>query len=191
MDYHKNAPWTAISREQLARMVIDEGATLKSAACRFCVSPKTASKWVSRYRQAYFGDLLRNVAGVIQVHEAFAWVPGPQNRLPIYCLITELADGSDLASWLERNPGAWKESKARREIIKLLRTIGCLHERGAVHRDLTPEQCVRDVATVSQSRRLWPCSSPLRQARRRSRRLCAMARAARNGRRRNDDLAAS
>ena len=51
MDYHKNAPWTAISRERLARMVIDEGATLKSAACRFCVSPKTASKWVSRYRQ--------------------------------------------------------------------------------------------------------------------------------------------
>ncbi len=25
MDYHKNAPWTAVSRERLARMVISEG----------------------------------------------------------------------------------------------------------------------------------------------------------------------
>jgi len=50
MDYHKNAPWTAISRERLARMVINDGATLKAAAARFCVSPKTAGKWVSRYR---------------------------------------------------------------------------------------------------------------------------------------------
>ena len=25
MDYHKNAPWTAVSRERLARMVIDDG----------------------------------------------------------------------------------------------------------------------------------------------------------------------
>jgi transposase InsO family protein len=51
MDYHKNAPWTAISRERLARMVISEGITLSSAAARFSVSAKTAAKWVSRYRQ--------------------------------------------------------------------------------------------------------------------------------------------
>ena len=51
MDYHKNAPWTAISRERLARMVIEDGLRLATAAARFSVSPKTASKWVSRYRQ--------------------------------------------------------------------------------------------------------------------------------------------
>ena len=34
MDYHKNAPWTASSRERLARMVIDEGVTLKCGSCR-------------------------------------------------------------------------------------------------------------------------------------------------------------
>jgi len=50
MDYHKNAPWTAISRERLARMVIHEGLTLKSAAARFSVSAKTAAKWAGRYR---------------------------------------------------------------------------------------------------------------------------------------------
>ena len=51
MDYHKNAPWTAISRERLARMVINDGLTVRSAAARFTVSTKTAAKWVGRYRQ--------------------------------------------------------------------------------------------------------------------------------------------
>lgn len=51
MDYHKNAPWTAVSRERLAGMVINEGLTLKAAAFRFSVSAKTAAKWVGRYRQ--------------------------------------------------------------------------------------------------------------------------------------------
>ncbi|HKN20095.1 MAG TPA: IS481 family transposase [Terracidiphilus sp.] len=51
MDYHKNAPWTAISRERLARMVVNDGVTLKTAAARFSVSAKTAAKWVERYRQ--------------------------------------------------------------------------------------------------------------------------------------------
>jgi hypothetical protein len=51
MDYHKNAPWTAISREQLAGMVISDGMTLRSAAVRFNVSAKTAAKGVGRYRQ--------------------------------------------------------------------------------------------------------------------------------------------
>ena len=51
MDYHKNAPWTAVSRERLARMVIEDGVRLQSAAARFSVSAKTAAKWVGRYRQ--------------------------------------------------------------------------------------------------------------------------------------------
>jgi transposase InsO family protein len=51
MDYHKNAPWTAISRERLARLVMFEGVKLGAAASRFCVSAKTAAKWVGRYRQ--------------------------------------------------------------------------------------------------------------------------------------------
>jgi len=51
MDYHKNAPWTAVSRERLARMVIHDGVRLNAAAARFSVSAKTAAKWVGRYRQ--------------------------------------------------------------------------------------------------------------------------------------------
>jgi transposase InsO family protein len=51
MDYHKNAPWTAVSRERLARLVIHDGVRLGSAAARFGVSAKTAAKWTRRYRQ--------------------------------------------------------------------------------------------------------------------------------------------
>ena len=51
MDYHKNAPWTAVSRGRLARLVTEEGVGLRAAAARFSVSPKTAAKWVARYRQ--------------------------------------------------------------------------------------------------------------------------------------------
>ena len=51
MDYHKNAPWTAVSRGRLARLVMEDGVRLGSAAARFSVSLKTAAKWVARYRQ--------------------------------------------------------------------------------------------------------------------------------------------
>ena len=51
MDYHKNAPWTALSRGRLARLVVEDGVRLVSAASRFSVSSKTAAKWVARYRQ--------------------------------------------------------------------------------------------------------------------------------------------
>ncbi|KAA6455500.1 IS481 family transposase [Acidobacteria bacterium AB60] len=52
MDYHKNAPWTAVSRGRLARLVVEEGMGLVAAAARFSVSVKTAAKWVARYRQS-------------------------------------------------------------------------------------------------------------------------------------------
>jgi hypothetical protein len=32
MDYHKNAPWTAVSRERLAQMVIQQGVKLPHSA---------------------------------------------------------------------------------------------------------------------------------------------------------------
>jgi transposase InsO family protein len=51
MDYHKNAPWTAVSRERLARMVIEDRCKLTAVAARFGIGPKTAAKWVARYRQ--------------------------------------------------------------------------------------------------------------------------------------------
>jgi len=51
MDIHKNARLTFIRREQLARRVLFQGATLKAAAAAFNVSSRTASKWTRRFQQ--------------------------------------------------------------------------------------------------------------------------------------------
>jgi eukaryotic-like serine/threonine-protein kinase len=90
------------------------------------------------HREAYFGDLFRYVPGVIRIHGSFAWIPRGHARKPLYCLITEFAEGGDLAHYLENHPEPWKESQARREIIRLLRIVTLLHDAGAVHRDITP-----------------------------------------------------
>ncbi|HET7102143.1 MAG TPA: IS481 family transposase [Terriglobia bacterium] len=50
MDIHKNARLTPRSREALALMVLEQGATRNAAAVAFRVSPKTAAKWVRRYQ---------------------------------------------------------------------------------------------------------------------------------------------
>jgi len=52
MDIHKNARLTLLLRGELAKAVVVEGLALKWAAARFNVSPKTAAKWVQRYREA-------------------------------------------------------------------------------------------------------------------------------------------
>ena len=80
---------------------------------------------------------MKEVPGVIRVYESFVWLRRG-NRNPLYCLKTELAESGDLASWLDGHREPWKEVRATREIIKLLRTVKLLHESGAVHRDITP-----------------------------------------------------
>jgi transposase InsO family protein len=52
MDYHQNARLTIHSREQLAKMVLERGGTLKASAAAFQVSARTAAKWVRRYRES-------------------------------------------------------------------------------------------------------------------------------------------
>ncbi len=50
MDYHQNARTMVWSREEMAKRVIEQGSTLAAAAAAANVSPKTAAKWVARYR---------------------------------------------------------------------------------------------------------------------------------------------
>ena len=50
MDLHQNARLTLRSRETLAKKIMTETVTQKAAAAGFCVSRKTAGKWVRRYR---------------------------------------------------------------------------------------------------------------------------------------------
>jgi serine/threonine protein kinase len=93
-----------------------------------------AATW---HREAYFGNLLRHVPALVQVFESFASIPSGAKK-PLYCLISEYMEGGDLQGHLERKPEPWPESRARREIIHLLRALTMIHESGAVHRDITP-----------------------------------------------------
>jgi hypothetical protein len=99
---------------------------------------KVASEPRAWHREAYFGDLLKNESGIVRVHESFAWMSRGADRKPLYCLISELVEGGDLFGYLQRHPQPWPESKARREIIRLLRAVTLLHSTSAVHRDITP-----------------------------------------------------
>jgi serine/threonine-protein kinase len=90
------------------------------------------------HSEAYFGQLLQNAPGVIRVLETFAWVPKRKDALPLYCLVSELAELGDLVQFLNSSRVAWKERVARRQIIQLARTVQLLHAAGAVHRDITP-----------------------------------------------------
>jgi serine/threonine protein kinase len=108
-------------------------ATINSPECVL----KIAAEPRGWHREAYFGDLLKQVSGVVRVHESFAWMPRGKDRKPLYCLISELIEGGDLEHYLESNPNPWPEPKARREIIRLLRAVTLLHAGGAVHRDIT------------------------------------------------------
>lgn len=47
---HANAPFTPLGRLRLAKLVVEEGWTVRRAAERFQCSPATAAKWAARYR---------------------------------------------------------------------------------------------------------------------------------------------
>lgn len=99
---------------------------------------KVAGEPRAWHHEAYFGDLLKDESGVVQVYESFAWVPAGAASKPLYCLISELVEGGDLFHYLQRHPEPWPEARARREIIRLLRALNLLHSTSAVHRDITP-----------------------------------------------------
>jgi serine/threonine protein kinase len=90
------------------------------------------------HREAYFGELLRETPGIVRVHESFAWVPRGSNAKPLYCLVSEFVEGGDLIQYLQERREPWTESKARREIVRLLGPLRLLHAAGLVHRDITP-----------------------------------------------------
>jgi serine/threonine protein kinase len=90
------------------------------------------------HREAYFGELLRETPGIVRVHESFAWVPRGDEPKPLYCLVSEFVEGGDLIHFLQDHSEGWTESKARREIVRLLGPLRLLHGAGLVHRDITP-----------------------------------------------------
>jgi serine/threonine protein kinase len=88
------------------------------------------------------GGLFRRItprnARYVRVHESFAWVQPGRDPKPLYCLVSEFVEGGDLIHYLQKHSEPWAESKARREIVRLLGPLRLLHGAGLVHRDITP-----------------------------------------------------
>src|SRR5258708_4316234 len=57
MNIHKNARLTLIGREQMVRLVLENGLPQAAAARRFNTTPKTVGKWVERFRREGVGGL--------------------------------------------------------------------------------------------------------------------------------------
>ena len=58
MDIHKNARLSFRCREDLAKLVVEQGVSRRAAAVAFRVSPKTVGKWVARFRYGGVNALL-------------------------------------------------------------------------------------------------------------------------------------
>lgn len=92
----------------------------------------------SWHRESYFGELLRNNKRVIQTYDSFPLM-GRSSRVRIrYCLVLELAQHGTIADYLVRTQSPWSETRARREIMALLKLLDQLHGGSATHRDITP-----------------------------------------------------
>ena len=94
---------------------------------------------VSWHRESYFGELLKKNRRVIQLLDSFPIQRRIRGRRQIlYCTVFELAEHGSLSSFLAKNDRPWPIEKARRQILRLLKTLNELHGGSATHRDLTP-----------------------------------------------------
>jgi serine/threonine protein kinase len=96
---------------------------------------KTTLYAPSWHREAYFGEILEDHAGAVQVLETFVGQQGSDP--PIYCTVLELCDKS-LATVLAGGGLRWSERRVRREFRGLVVAVSDLHRSGAVHRDISP-----------------------------------------------------
>jgi len=67
MKLHANAALTLRQRHRMVRLVVDEGWSIQAAASEFKTSPKTCSKWVSRFRNASESGLLDRSSACVRV----------------------------------------------------------------------------------------------------------------------------
>ncbi len=100
---------------------------------------KTTLDQTSWHRESYFGELLRNNKRAIQTLDSFPLAPksGSRKRL-LFALVLELAQHGTVADYVTKNNRPWTVTRAKREIIALLRVLDQLHGASATHRDLTP-----------------------------------------------------
>jgi len=105
----------------------------RSAEAPVCI--KTTLYAPSWHREAYFGEILKDHAGAVQVLETFVGQQGGEP--PLYCSVLELCDRS-VATVLAGGGLTWSEARVLREFRGVVLAVRDLHRSGAVHRDITP-----------------------------------------------------
>ena len=99
------------------------------------VCVKTTVDVGSWHREAYFGEILRDHAGAVQMLGSF--VGHQRVGRPLYCSVFELCERS-VGGALRAGELRWPEAKILREFRAVVRAVSDLHASGAVHRDITP-----------------------------------------------------
>lgn len=99
---------------------------------------KTTNDPESWHREAYFGELLKPCERAIRMYESFPLLPRTRRHEVLYCLVFELAEHGTIRDYLAVTRRGWSSSRARQEILSLLKLLDQLHGAGALHRDITP-----------------------------------------------------
>jgi transposase InsO family protein len=67
MKLHANAALSLTQRRRMVRLVVEDGWSIQAAAAEFNTSPKTCSKWVSRFREASESGLRDRSSACVRV----------------------------------------------------------------------------------------------------------------------------
>jgi serine/threonine protein kinase len=100
---------------------------------------KVTQDQASWHRESYFGEALAECPRVIQLYESF-----PLERrmggikATFYYLVSELAINGTIRDFLEAMGKPWHPTRAKGEVVELLKVLTQLHAGGVTHRDLTP-----------------------------------------------------
>ena len=97
MKLHANAALSLTQRRRMVRLVVDDGWSFSAAAAEFNTSPRTCSKWVSRYREASESGLLdRSSAPELVANRT------PEQRIEAIAALRRLQfTGPDIAELLD------------------------------------------------------------------------------------------
>jgi transposase len=115
MDSHKNARLTPKGREAMVRSVVDSGLSNAATARRFNTTPKTAAKWVERFRTQGVDGLRDRSSRPLS---------SPSQTAPAICVTVEALrrarhTGKQIAAELHISPATVSRILQRRGLNKL------------------------------------------------------------------------
>lgn len=94
-------------------------------------------------------------AAALLAHPAIVPVYEYDSLGPLAFIAYRYIDGTDLATWLRKNPGPMNCRDAARVVARLADAMEHAHQRGLIHRDLKPSNIMIDRGQDSVSSPVW------------------------------------